>query len=1506
MPSEQVMPDIPAQSLYEDSVNATVSISYGDFYNSTASKLYVPSGTSCSAALKNIKVSGTVTRYGYNQGQATYVGSASFSATITSTSTVVSVYGGTLTISFVNSTFVGGHKNVVLTLVYAGQYNNKTQTLSVTIYEEPPQSIVLSNANLNYDFADTISLTGATLTVYYSNSNVALTGSSLTSYLTANNAVITYKGNTYSFTTDLDENHTEFLVDELVVMNYTLENGGSFAHKFAVSYHDHFTVSANASEVGSVDNWILVDINGITIAKTTFVANVKTHTNTCSNNGLSFNSVVTNTNVTSSAVWSKDEYTYDEVDEMGGVPDNISITYTDDDSRDFEAFLTVYLKTKTPTIVEVNGSDSTARYYNGEDSYFKEPIFTFEDDDNPFIFYYEDGTSAYVSALDIADIEYKLHDDDEEDALIEDEDIIPPSATQLYVHIILVNGEEYYAPYDIYRMDDEVDSIICAPDFTFVLGNYLEKYKGNSIQVTAIWKNEAKENTTNFTDFTFDDESMIMTNADLGVSTTIHIGSDQFTIDLTDVSYSNPAVESVDIVVSQGIKRSYQNLIEKINLSLVKLLVHYEDSAYTREVTFNSNNVADDDEFGVKVYDKGHSQYILTQTNDLNGTNDLNMSPDDAMYDCQFEFQIKNEFTANTDTELEVPFLIVTIQEITGIRVLETYRDYKVGDTFLNDDDTTLVRLFYPAVDSFGTEYTASTDVLLKDNLPTVSTNYAKGTEWTQPDNSKRIVISSVFNSNVTAEYTIEVTYDGYVTGSKSHDLVVIWQPSLVLPDGTLFTEDNGVLVIYDEEDTTTDYISGYHESDGTRILKQDRVGTAKPKGYIRNIFNTKVLDSQAVMVLFEDYKPPIESSPNVTINFPCYLGLADNINKCQFGILFGNNNANNRLFVSGNPNIRNADWHSGETNTVHSEGEVENINGDFSYFPNEYVMYYGETDNKVIGYDIVANDKLFVIKDKSDKEKTVYFRTPTMVTSLSATGASSKDIQEDTLYQEEFALVKGNNSVAGISPHAIVNLNGDTLFIDDDNTVQGLDLTGIVGDNQRYANTRSAYLDGLLKTLDLKDSFLWTNNKYLFMPVKDVGLFVTHAKTKNSDNNQYEWWKIQSENATCFAEIDNTVYFGNGKGELFQMRNGKYEDEYKIFVSEGNGLVSLDEENEKMVVSQSVFNAMYPDGIIDEERRLFFHSVNNSTTYRGSIFQQIGSINNDSTAKNVDLLIIEDDGVYYLEVVGKINGVMDLDRQAELMLMLKENQTYYLNYYVEEGTQEVKCDPTSLFYRNYYNKFRLEYIGGYDRDRYLMKIWNNSSQTWDDIDLADLYRANLVQMLDGEYKITDANATTCSFQLLDESNNVMNLVYYADQPTSIPLFGEIIEKKNVVAYYVTAPFTMGNIDYFKTIWSFTFTNDTGKPSEYDLAIASNKIPYVDTQDICKVSKAKIGTNFWDFTFEAVDFDKNVVPRTYTIKRTLGMQKFVCFAFKNGNNSNAILSSLSVVYTLPFPSYGSD
>ena len=75
---------------------------------------------------------------------------------------------------------------------------------------------------------------------------------------------------------------------------------------------------------------------------------------------------------------------------------------------------------------------------------------------------------------------------------------------------------------------------------------------------------------------------------------------------------------------------------------------------------------------------------------------------------------------------------------------------------------------------------------------------------------------------------------------------------------------------------------------------------------------------------------------------------------------------------------------------------------------------------------------------------------------------------------------------------------------------------------------------------------------------------------------------------------------------------------------------------------------------------------------------------------------------------------------------------------------------------------------------------------------------------------------------------------------------------------------------------------------------------------IAKISVDKMSFSLASMNFVKLDFDKNLTPRTYTNSRILPQRKFICFGFKNYNNTNSVLSSMSIIYSVPTQSYSGD
>lgn len=1143
------------------------------------------------------------------------------------------------------------------------------------------------------------------------------------------------------------------------------------------------------------------------------------------------------------------------------------LTYENIEISGSEHIFITYLR---PVEIVTEGSD-TSIYYIDRPNTFKLPVgITFK-------LKYNDGNTD-VSAITPS----TYHQTENDLTALNVGDDIGTNISGLYAYYSVTdlksNNYILKKMYVLNYIQDTITSVVIENTLNFVLGNTLESQK-SLFNIKVTYQNSGS--VENFSNYSFVNTGYILSSLS---TIDIKINGTTYTLDTTGkVTFVNPTFSSLEVINYPS--TSYSNNLDKINISNTKIKVKYSNCSWTKEFSMGSSVVGDSDHYSISSHKKSDDSALFNPDDikNYNGTYDFAVaSLTSGIEECYFKFIVTEPF-GSTPKEQKVYFDILSAVDVTGIKINSTYNDYKVGDLFLNDNDTTQVTIYWKN----SSNVTQFKVIDLNKNYPSLVITPNKGYEFINSEKSRTVTIKSVTNSTVYAEYTIKVSPRNYTETTSTTELAVIWYKDIQLPDGTLYSPEHGVLRIYEESKTSK--INGVRTFNGTPTLDDCY-------GYIDDIF----YESKASkVVLFNDYTAPIDGSANIDVKFPSYTkGEADLINNCKFGCLFGANNSVNRLFVSGNTSIGNADWHTAEPNFTDYDGDVETVNGNFSYIPSESVMYYGETDNYIIGYDIVSNDKLLVLKTKSDKEKTVYFRVPQLLKALDASGNVMTDLSGNTLYQEEFSLVKGNNSVAGISPKSIVNFNGDTLFIDSDNHISGLDIEGIIGDNQRYANTRSKYIDNELKTLDLSDSVLWSNNKYLFFPVKDDGVYITSFNKK--EDGQYEWWKITSHNPRVFIELNDEIYFGNSDGNFCKLSNGTYKDVTKLFAGKEQMLLitSFDDENDKIIIDQKIINQM------STEKSYAFKELIDEDNYLNNLYYKV-AIAKKTVDDNTDVFI--DQTKNTLKIYGLVGGVENLDRKKLLYVLLTEEGDFYLNYIKGEAT-EAKIDCTAGSSLGVFGaKYKLEKVLAtdteYDNEHDSFKLIKADGTR---AQLSELNSASICQTIEKEVDISDIDKTNYTFKLKREGKYLDLVEYGLQNRSSINVPAEIKNYQNVEAYYITAPMLADNINLFKTVWQITLTNDTDIPSALKVCVASNKIPYYKTKDLAYISKDKLGVDYNKLSFEKVDYDKTVVPRTYSFDRVLGMQKFICFGFKNESGCNAVLSEMAITYTVPFKSYSRD
>ncbi len=260
----------------------------------------------------------------------------------------------------------------------------------------------------------------------------------------------------------------------------------------------------------------------------------------------------------------------------------------------------------------------------------------------------------------------------------------------------------------------------------------------------------------------------------------------------------------------------------------------------------------------------------------------------------------------------------------------------------------------------------------------------------------------------------------------------------------------------------------------------------------------------------------PVLGRDNVSIRYKKVVSENTNrINKCDIATLYGYSGNNNRIFVSGNPDFPNWDFHCEQD--------------DPTYWPDENFTKIGT--EPIIGYLRLSNGSLSIHKKQSDTDCTVYYRTSNMLDN-----------------NEVFPLKDGVKNVGCISKYCNCNLENDPLFLSD----QGV--YACIGDNdEKYAQQRSFYVNGkLLKEPNLDKavaiSFL---GKYYLAVNSHVYIadsrYKSYPKNAKTEQYQYEWYFWDNLSINIFFSWNNELYFGTSDGKLCKFNSSYLDDNKEI-----------------------------------------------------------------------------------------------------------------------------------------------------------------------------------------------------------------------------------------------------------------------------------------------------------------------------------------------------------------------
>ena len=1037
-----------------------------------------------------------------------------------------------------------------------------------------------------------------------------------------------------------------------------------------------------------------------------------------------------------------------------------------------------------------------------------------------------------------------------------------------------------------------VASVALGNDPSFTLGNYLKNFKSNITIIATMADGSTKMLASD--DYSFAssaegaEEKVIMASSDLD-NVYVKVGSSVLILDKGSHAFSI-TVPTGSMEIS-NLRKTYVAQADRVDMTKVRATITYantEASYTTKTIEMDSGNVASTTSYSVSCDD--------TSINHFDGRLSFTLSSG-VKETKKFTFKALNSFDGKTEIMDIETVEVVSINDLTikNISVTNIKAQYYVGEKFLGEGDPTTLKITYVRTDGNGYEYI---DVPLSESDSIVGVEPAIGTLLTKANDSMTVNVR-LYNDNT--KYTSYITR--VVSASTSANESVLELSAVFVPSST----KTGIDAIDNDENAAFYYDPSYSDPVLTKghyvLVRNDwteidaTTGARKMKdGYsvIAYGYLTDIMDSSnsAKVILFDDYKPSVQGQSNIEVKFPCHVkGNADKVNKCRVAKLFGTSNAKNRLFVSGNPDYPNCDWHTGAPNAYLQRGETMDSNGDFSYFGDMDYCFYGQTDNAVIGYDTVSTDKMVVLKSKSKVEPTNYFRASNLTQAMDASGNFVKGIDGNGLYMESFPLYTGNIGAGAMNMRAIANLNGDTLYVSSGNEICGLDIEGQVGDSQRISNSRSRYIDPELKGLDLSDCVLWASGKELYL-FTDSATYMTNCDSLSSETMQYEWWKTDIKGVRCALAVDNGILYGNANGSLYRI--GEEEPFYdcdKIFLNYGSALYVTLSTN--FSDNEIAYNSALNDSI-DPNATYTFTMLAKSLDL--ALFRKVASVSS-TLEEGTDLYVDAEKNALRLVALGK-GGIVDNDRFETVQDDLAGERKVYLNK--AEGMSSIQGQtPFNEYYRAYtlkpvnrsdeYNEYAL---CDSDGNELQLTTKDGNGNT-----IALLTKADICEAMDGVYDVVNLDKGNCTFQL-SKNGRVCDIVWYANQDYIAQTFKSELHKHTPVkAYFITAPATLGGLPYRKTVWSWT-VSAFQEPNDLEVCEAMNEKNLSDMSALAFADKTPIGNDFNGVAFKNVDFGKCVVPRKYTYIRPLSVP-FMAFGFRSGSAANSILTAVSIVYTVP-------
>ena len=895
------------------------------------------------------------------------------------------------------------------------------------------------------------------------------------------------------------------------------------------------------------------------------------------------------------------------------------------------------------------------------------------------------------------------------------------------------------------------------------------------------------------------------------------------------------------------------------------------------------------------VFENGYEEQVtftapnITTELALNGSNEVSFASTNLGVKS-VTIQAVNPYDANESRSETLSIAVTPNLELVDIRLkFDSEQDpynYRVGDVF-NAKGLTVQALFkdteWMDVAGFETSNPPLGTLLRSGGRLNVLVSYtSQGVVKTQ---EYSIIISMPYDSGIVEENPYRVAFN---VASVTHEEATIeFSPTTQLP---LFHRN--LISVDNNQEHSTYGLNVYtgNNANGDCI------------GYIK-LGATSEVDGSTIenggLVLWDDPVNPIDGDGNIIVKFPHHVpGYADRINKCHFGIIY-----NKRLFISGNKDYPNMDWHSSQVNSSQVQNYDTEEDRDLTYFSDLDYCKYGSENSPVKGYDIYRDGTLLVFKGKANHEATIYTRQQQLVNASSYDGNL---VSEGELAEEAYPCfeVNPNGGSGAISPYSIINFVGETLVLTK-NGLKAITSKETTYNNAKYTYDVSSHINNkLLKNNDL-DYTIISQYKEKLLVRTDEGLYVGEYSLRD-ENSEYEWYFCDNIDAYYFFEIDDELYFSDKQGNISRfMEDSSIErkDKPRTYVGLGGTTLSIDANTDEIVVSQT-----YADKVKAGNE---FHLLNKISAITGDItedsqvYANMGLFIDKATRENaIANGLVSFDQTAYAGVIDGINneivikpytaqGEIDYERMVDTSLLFYSYKVVFFDNITKTIT-EVRDDT----------KYKLKRVPTSEAFDYRFKIldeFENEVNLTGVISLRMSFRVNAVRnayIMD----VADAAGGGKKFKVglpLKSVNNEtvmmpLDLIYYKGRTGTYQ--GVITEKVNVNSFFVTKPFNFGHDLYQKTIHMWSIINDSQIASMMNVGYIASRA-YAGFKIAVKEVGGARQLSFDGLNFEKIHFSNDLLPHIYNRYKNISKVGFMRFIFSNDEGTRMVLSKLDIIYS---------